>query len=130
MSHELIERYDIDILPLYIVLGDQEYADGEGISPDEIFRWSDASNQTPKTAAISIERAAETFRKYIDQGDEIICFSISIIEAIPVFIFLSIASTRSFSVSDRVGDSPVVPHMTTARIPASNCFFSSCSIMG
>ncbi len=77
LSHELIERYDIDILPLYIVLGDQEYADGEGISPDEIFRWSDASNQTPKTAAVSIERAAETFRKYLDQGDEIICFSIS-----------------------------------------------------
>lgn len=77
LSRELIERYDIDILPLFIVLGDQEFADGEGITPDEIYRWSDANNQTPKTAAVSIELAAELFKKYIDQGDEIICFSIS-----------------------------------------------------
>jgi len=77
LSRELIVRYDIDILPLFIVLGDQEFADGEGITPDEIYQWSDANNQTPKTAAVSIERAAELFKKYIDQGDEIICFSIS-----------------------------------------------------
>lgn len=77
LSPELIAKYDVDILPLYIVLGDEEYADGEGVSPDEIFRWSDAGNQTPKTAAVSIERAAELFKKYLDQGDEIISFSIS-----------------------------------------------------
>jgi len=77
LSKELINRYDIDIIPLYIVLGDQEYADGEGVSPDEIYRWSDANNQTPKTAAVSIERTAGLFRKYLDQGDEIICFCIS-----------------------------------------------------
>ena len=77
LSKELLERYDVDILPLHIVLGDQEYTDGEGISPDEIYAWSDANKATPKTAAVSIERTTETFRKYIDQGDEIVCFSIS-----------------------------------------------------
>lgn len=77
LSRELIDRYDIDILPLYIVLGDQEYTDGEGVTPDEIYKWSDENNMTPKTAAVSIERAAELFKKHIDQGDEIICFSIS-----------------------------------------------------
>ena len=77
LSPELLRKYEIDILPLYIVLGDQEYADGEGISPDEIYRWSDANNQTPKTAAISLERATKLFSKYLEQGAEIICFSIS-----------------------------------------------------
>ena len=77
LSAELLDRYSIDILPLYIVLGDQEYTDGEGVTPDEIYRWSDANKTTPKTAACSLDRAIALFQKYIAQGDEIICFSIS-----------------------------------------------------
>jgi len=77
LSKELIERYDIDILPLYIVLGDEEHLDGQGITPDEIYKWSDANNTTPKTAACSLEMATETFRKYIEEGREIVCLSIS-----------------------------------------------------
>lgn len=77
LSKELIEQYEIDILPLYIVLGDQEYTDGETISPDEIYRWSDENNATPKTAACSLEGTTEIFRKYLDEGREIVAFSIS-----------------------------------------------------
>ena len=77
LSRELIEKYDIEILPLFIVLDDQEFTDGEGISPDEIYRWSDEHNTTPKTAAISIERTTEAFRKYAEDGREVVCFSIS-----------------------------------------------------
>ena len=77
LSRELIEKFNIDILPLYIVLGDNEYQDGRGITPDEIYKWSDANNTTPKTAACSLDEATELFRKYIDEGHEIVCFSIS-----------------------------------------------------
>lgn len=77
LSKELIEKYSVDILPLYIVLGDKEYQDGRGITPDEIYRWSDANGVTPKTAACSLAEAQELFKKYVDQGVEVICFSIS-----------------------------------------------------
>jgi len=77
LSRELIEKYDIDILPLYIRLGDQEYMDGKQIAPDEIYRWSDENKATPKTAACSLEHATEMFKKYLAQGLEIVCFSIS-----------------------------------------------------
>lgn len=77
LSEELVKRYDISILPLHIVLGDEEYLDGQGIFPDEIYRWSDANRTTPKTAAVSSVTAAEAFQPYIAQGDEIICFAIS-----------------------------------------------------
>ena len=33
LSKELVQRYDIDILPLHILLGDKEYEDGV-ITPD------------------------------------------------------------------------------------------------
>lgn len=77
LSKDLIEKYDVDILPLYIVLGDREYQDGRGVSPDEIFAWSDANGATPKTAACSLDETTEVFRKYIERGDEIISFSLS-----------------------------------------------------
>ena len=77
LSRELLEKYDVDILPLYIILGDREYEDGSGISPDEIYHWSDEQKTTPKTSACSLEKTLETFRPVLDEGREIVCFSIS-----------------------------------------------------
>lgn len=77
LSKELIEKYDISILPLHIVLDDKEYEDGEGITPDEIYRWADANKATPKTSAPSLERAIELLKPFADEGREVICFSIA-----------------------------------------------------
>ena len=51
LSPDLLQKYDIDILPLHILLGEKEYRDGRDITPDEIFAWSDANKTTPKTSA-------------------------------------------------------------------------------
>lgn len=77
LSPDLVKRYDISILPLHILLDDEEYLDGQTISPDEIYRWSDASGRTPKTSAPSIEMAEDLMKPYVDAGREIVCFSIS-----------------------------------------------------
>ena len=77
LSEELLNKYDIDILPLHVVMGDKEYIDGVNISPDEIYVWSDEHKETPKTSAVGIEEAINLFRKYTDAGDEIIAFAIS-----------------------------------------------------
>ena len=77
LSKELIEKYHISILPLYIHLGDQEYADGIGITPDEIYSWSDEHKATPKTSAASLEEAINLLSSLTENGDEVICFAIS-----------------------------------------------------
>ena len=77
LSDELIKKYDIDILPLYIHMGDKEYKDKLEITPQEIYRWSDENRTTPKTAAPSIEDAMNIIEKYQKQGDDIIMFAIS-----------------------------------------------------
>lgn len=77
LSEELLNKYDIDILPLHVVMGDKEYIDGVNISPDEIYVWSDEHKETPKTSAVGIGEAINLFRKYIDAGEEIIAFAIS-----------------------------------------------------
>lgn len=77
LSPELLKRYDIDILPLHILLGEKEYEDGRNITPDEIFAWSDEHKTTPKTSAPSLADAIEILRPYVEQQREVICFSIS-----------------------------------------------------
>ena len=77
LSPELVNRYDIDILPLHILLGEKEYQDGQNITPDEIFAWSDAHKTTPKTSAPSLADAIEILKPYVEEKREVICFSIS-----------------------------------------------------
>ena len=77
LSKDLIEKYDITILPLHIHLGEEEYQDGVTITPDEIYTWADANNTTPKTSAASMIEVIDLYEPYIKNGDEIISFSIS-----------------------------------------------------
>lgn len=77
LSKDLIEKYDIAILPLHINLGDEEYSDGVTITPDEIYKWSDANNTTPKTSAASIEDTIEVLKPLLDAGDEVVMFCIA-----------------------------------------------------
>jgi len=77
LSKELIEKYDITILPLHILLGEQEYRDGVDITPEEIFAWSDKNKTTPKTSAPSLVEAMECLQPYVEEGREVVCFSIS-----------------------------------------------------
>ncbi len=77
LSQALLETYDVSILPLKILLGDREYKDGEEITPEEIYRWSEENRTTPKTAAPSLEQTTALFAPYVKEGREIVCFSIS-----------------------------------------------------
>ena len=77
LSQDLVEKYNVAILPLNIVLGDKVYQDGVNIQPDEIYAWSDEHKTTPKTSAVGLEAAMDMFGKYLDQGMDIITFAIS-----------------------------------------------------
>ena len=77
LSKDLLEKYDISILPLHILLGDEEYNDGMNLTPEEIYKWADAHKTTPKTSAPSIKEAVSLFEPYVRSSDELLCFSIS-----------------------------------------------------
>ncbi len=75
LSKELIEKYDITVIPLHIHLGEKEYEDGRNITPDEIYKWGEEHKATPKTSVGSIKEIAEVYEQY--PKEELICFSIS-----------------------------------------------------
>ena len=77
LSNEILEKYDIEVLPLYINLDDKSYKDKEEITLDEVYKWSDANKSTPKTAAASIGEVMDILKPYKFSGDDVIMFSIS-----------------------------------------------------
>ncbi len=77
LSPSLLQEYGITIVPLHIVLGDKEYEDGLSITPEEIYRWSDANGETPRTSAPELQHTISVMRPIIEAGDGIGCFSIS-----------------------------------------------------
>ena len=93
LPEALLKRYNVDVVPLQILLGDRNYEDGCGITPKDIFRWSDENKVTPKTAAVRQERVAEILNRNLQGDDEAICFAISesmsctagVMRMVPVF---------------------------------------------
>ena len=77
LSKDLIEKYNIEIIPLHIHLGEDEFEDGRNIMPDDIYRWSDEHETTPKTAAVSMGEVLDVYGPILEAGDDIVCFSIS-----------------------------------------------------
>lgn len=72
----LIEKYDIGIFPLTVILGDKSYKDGE-IAPEDIFDFVAKTNALPKTAAGSLESYTEFFERGLKGYDALIHFNIS-----------------------------------------------------
>lgn len=77
LSKELIQRYDIEIVPLFVCLDDKMFRDGVEITPDEVYLWADKNKMVPKTAAISPEDILQAFKKYIDLGYDVFYTGIS-----------------------------------------------------
>lgn len=77
LSLDLLKKYDISIIPLHILLGENEYEDGKNITPDEIFKWSDENNTTPKTSAPAMDTVISVMKPLLDEQNELICFAIS-----------------------------------------------------
>ena len=66
LSAELIEKYDIEIIPLQVNLDDKTYFDKVDIQPEELYEWSNKTGGVPKTSAASPEMVKNVFEKYAD----------------------------------------------------------------
>ncbi len=77
LSQELLDRYDITLIPLIVRLGDQQYEDRVNITSEEIFDWSNSTRKSPTTACANSWSVQECFQKCLASHDEIVAFAIS-----------------------------------------------------
>lgn len=77
LSKELLNQYDIKVIPFTVLLGEDEYADGD-ITPQDIFDYVAEKKILPRTCAINDYQYRDYFRSILDEGyDAIIHFSLS-----------------------------------------------------
>ena len=72
LTHELLERYQVSVMPLSVSLGDNTYKDGESIVPADIFKYVSETGQLPTTAATNIGEYMEFFGPLAEQYDAVI----------------------------------------------------------
>ena len=77
LSKELIEKFDISLVPLTVVKGDESFLDGVDITTADIFAHVAAGGDLCSTAAISVGGYADQFEKYAKDYDGVIHINIS-----------------------------------------------------
>ncbi len=77
LSPELVEKYNITIVPLYIVRGEESLKDGVEITPEDIFKYVDSGKGVCSTAAVNLSDYIEVFSEQLKTCDAVIHFNIS-----------------------------------------------------
>ncbi len=76
LTKELIEKYDIHVVPFAIIMGEEQYYDGEVTSKD-LFAYTAKTGKLARTSAVNEAQSEEHFRKLLLDHDAIIHFTIS-----------------------------------------------------
>jgi len=77
LSPELVERYHVVIIPLYVVKGGVSCADGIDITPQDIYDHVAAGGEICSTSAVAVADYEAFFRRQLETCDELVHFNIS-----------------------------------------------------
>lgn len=77
LPKELVDRYDIHIIPINIIIGDKSYRDGIDISTTDFYNNLNSWKKLPTTAAPSPGDFLEFFRTISKQADSILLITVS-----------------------------------------------------
>ena len=72
---EIVEKYNIEILPATIVFDGIEYKAGVDIEGDEFYKMLRSSNSMPTTSQVTYATFKDTFEKYLNEGKKILYLS-------------------------------------------------------
>lgn len=77
IKQEEVEHYNIELVPLKILIGETEYQDGINLPMDEFYKQLIENKVFPKTALPDLGLLEERVNKYTEAGDEVIILTIS-----------------------------------------------------
>lgn len=77
MSAEDREFYKVDLLPIFVTMGEDTWLDGLDLDREEFYRRLTVEKQFPKTALPNLGHAQELAESYTAQGDQVLILSMS-----------------------------------------------------
>jgi len=77
LTKELYEKYDVTVISLGVSMGDDFRQDGKNVTAQELYDYVEREGVLPKTSAVSVGDYEEIFRKYVEEGYEVIHINLS-----------------------------------------------------
>ena len=77
LSEELLAQWDIALMPMHILMGEDSYLDGVTIHPADVFAYVNAGGKMPKSAAANLVEYTEFFEPFAKECDAVIHISVS-----------------------------------------------------
>ena len=77
LTKELLEKFDISIVPLTVVKNDEAFSDGVNITTDDIFAHVAAGGNLCSTSAVGVLVYQEKFAEFADKYDAVVHINIS-----------------------------------------------------
>ena len=77
LSPELLQRFGIRIVPLSILMGDEQYPDDGSYTCEHIYERYRADGTLPQTAAVSPQGFVDFFRPMLEDGYDVVHIDIS-----------------------------------------------------
>jgi len=78
LTEELIKQYDIEIIPLTILIDGRIYRDWVDITPEQAYQFFLKNPDSFKTAPATPEECLEVFRKTSQKAQNIVCITLSV----------------------------------------------------
>lgn len=78
LSEEIVQKYNIGVAPLNIIIGDKSYKDKIDIKPDEFYNLLESVKESPTTSMPSPDEYIKIIDKAVNEGyTEILCICMS-----------------------------------------------------
>lgn len=76
LTKDILEERNIEVIPMHIHFGHDQFADGVDMSVEDMYKKVEEYGMLPKSAAVSPGEFAMVFKKYLDEGYQIIYIGI------------------------------------------------------
>ena len=78
IKKEELEKYNVELIPLKILIGDKEYFDdGVDLTIDKFYKLISEEKEFPKTSLPQLDTLEKRVNAYTDNGDEVVIITIS-----------------------------------------------------
>lgn len=77
LPQEIVQEYDINVVPLYIVHGGKSYRDGVDITAQEVYQIMRRKEDLPTTATAAVGDFLEVFRNLAEKAESVLCITLS-----------------------------------------------------
>lgn len=77
LSAELLEQWDISLMPMHILMGEESYLDGVNVHAADVFAHVNAGGDPAKSAAANPVEYIEFFNSFLTEYDAVVHISVS-----------------------------------------------------